>query len=91
MSSFSYSVELTPNDKGHYPYRFTSSNHPTQTGTIEVTGLYSSRMTFSGDGGHTISTYRMEGDSLVIGEEKTYNADGRLLYRATYRNERVSD
>ena len=90
-SSFSYSVELTPNEKGHYPYRFTSSNHPAQAGTIEVTSPLSSKMTFSGDGGYTISEYRMEGNSVVIGEEKTYDADGGFVYSATSRNERISD
>ena len=90
VSSFSYSVELIPDEKGRYSYLFTSSNHPPQTGSIEVTSLYSTKMIFSGTGGYTISEYRMEGDAVVIGEEKTYDANGKFVYRATFRDEYVS-
>lgn len=89
-AAFSYYADLVPDSEGKYSYQFMSTSGMKKKGTIEVIDLYTTKMTFSEPSGYTISKYKMETETLIIGEEKTYDTAGNFLFRATYRNELLS-
>ena len=89
-SEFSYYVDLIPDEHGKHSYQFMSTTGQKEKGSIEVIDPNTTKVTFSSSSGYAISKIEVISETVIIGEEKTYDAEGNFLFKATFRNELTS-
>lgn len=89
-TAFSYYADLTADQNGKYPYHFMSSTGQKETGTIEIIDALTTKTTFTQNPGYAVCVCKIQSDTVIVGEEKTYDAEGNFLFKATFRNERIA-